>query len=157
MTTEDQPAAAPFSSAAATDSHGNGATVEQALYALLFVLALGLRLYSLGDLNPVSPLEAAQIWPAWVDQSAGTPEERAFPEPRHSSHFVNLILPSDFRLNDRRAGKQPVPFLGERLHCGSVFKLADNERLYLEFSKPLIQASSEHGIGRGQQKRCPIQ
>ncbi|MYC96741.1 MAG: hypothetical protein F4X14_17375 [Caldilineaceae bacterium SB0661_bin_32] len=82
MTTEDQPAAVPFSSAAATDSHGNGATVEQALYALLFVLALGLRLYSLGDLNPVSPLEAAQIWPAWVDQSAGTPEERAFPEPR---------------------------------------------------------------------------
>ncbi len=82
MTTEDQPAAVPFSSAAATDSHGSGATVEQALYALLFVLALGLRLYSLGDLNPVSPLEAAQIWPAWVDQSASTPEERAFPEPR---------------------------------------------------------------------------
>ena len=81
MTTEDQPTAVPFSSAAATDSHGSRATVEQALYALLFILALGLRLYSLGDLNPVSPLEAAQIWPAWVDQSAGAPEERGFPEP----------------------------------------------------------------------------
>lgn len=66
----------------ATASQGNRVTVEQALYALLFVLALGLRLYSLGDLNAVSPLEAAQIWPVWLDQSAGALEESGLPEPR---------------------------------------------------------------------------
>ena len=84
-TTEDQPAAVPLHSAQATAAHGNGPTVEQALYALLFVLALGLRLYSLGDLNPVSPLEAAQIWPAWVDHSTGTLEESGLSEPRPSA------------------------------------------------------------------------
>ena len=66
----------------ASASQGNGPTVEQALYAILFVLALGLRLYSLGDLNAVSPLEAAQIWPAWLDQSASSLEESGLPEPR---------------------------------------------------------------------------
>lgn len=68
-------------SAPATGLQGEGATVEQALYALLFVLALGLRLYSLGDLNAISPLEAAQIWPAWLDQSARALEESGLPEP----------------------------------------------------------------------------
>ena len=66
----------------ASASQGNGPTVEQALYAILFVVALGLRLYSLGDLNAVSPLEAAQIWPAWLDQSASSLEESGLPEPR---------------------------------------------------------------------------
>ncbi|MCY4079717.1 MAG: hypothetical protein OXF54_05700 [Caldilineaceae bacterium] len=66
----------------ASASQGNGPTVEQALYAILFVVALGLRLYSLGDLNAVSPLEAAQIWPAWLDQSANWLEESGLPEPR---------------------------------------------------------------------------
>ena len=81
-TVEDQPATAPFRGAPAKASRGNGPTVEQALYALLFVLALGLRLHSLGDLNSVSPLEAAQIWPAWLDQAAGTLEESGLPETR---------------------------------------------------------------------------
>ena len=62
-------------------SQRSGPTVEQAAYALLFVLALGLRLYALGNLNAVSPLEAAQIWPAWVNQSASTLEESGLPEP----------------------------------------------------------------------------
>ena len=81
-TPQDQPTEAPFRGARAAASNVNGPTVEQALYALLFVLALGLRLYSLGGLNLVSPLEAAQIWPAWVDQATGTLEESGLPEPR---------------------------------------------------------------------------
>ena len=81
----------------------------------------------------------------------------ALPDSRDESHFSDLILPGYFRLNDRRAGKQPVAFPGERLHRGPIFKLPDNERLYAMFSKPIIQAPSEHGIGRGQQKRRPIQ
>ena len=64
-----------------TAMQGNRVTVEQALYALLFVLALGLRFYALGDLNAVSPLEAAQIWPVWLDQSAGALEGSGLPEP----------------------------------------------------------------------------
>lgn len=78
----DQPIEVPLRGARAAAPNVSGPTVEQALYALLFVLALGLRLYSLGGLNLVSPLEAAQIWPAWVDQSAGTLEESGLPEPR---------------------------------------------------------------------------
>lgn len=74
--------AGPAYGAPATLTRGNRVTVEQALYALLFVLALGLRLYSLDDLDAVSPLEAAQIWPVWLDQSAGALEESGLPEPR---------------------------------------------------------------------------
>ena len=71
----------PDHSAPPKASQGDGPTVEQAIYALLFVLALGLRLYSLGDLNPVTPLEAAQIWPAWLGQSSSALEESGLPEP----------------------------------------------------------------------------
>ena len=60
---------------------GGGPTVEHGLYALLFVVALALRLYSLGDLNAISPREAAQIWPVWLDHSAGTLAESGFPTP----------------------------------------------------------------------------
>ena len=81
-TIEDLPGNRPLRGASAPATRGNGPTVEQALYALLFVLALSLRLYSLGDLNAVSPLEAAQIWPAWQDQAAGKLEESGLPEPR---------------------------------------------------------------------------
>ncbi|MDE0139830.1 MAG: glycosyltransferase family 39 protein [Caldilineaceae bacterium] len=74
------PSEVPLRGGRAAASNISGPTVEQALYALLFVLALGLRLFSLGGLNVVSPLEAAQILPAWVDQSAGTLEESGLPE-----------------------------------------------------------------------------
>ena len=47
-----------------------GLSVEQALYALLFLLALGLRLYALGSLNLLSSWEAAQAWPVWLGSSA---------------------------------------------------------------------------------------
>ena len=78
----DRPGDTRLSNAPATSSRGSGPTVEQALYALLFLLALGLRLHSLGDLNSVSPLEAAQIWPAWQDQAADTLGKSGLPEPR---------------------------------------------------------------------------
>jgi len=80
--TEGQPAAEPFHGAQTAASEGYALTVEQALYAILFMLALGIRLFSLGDLNLVSPLEAAQIWPAWLDHSAGMLEESGLPDPR---------------------------------------------------------------------------
>ena len=79
---EDRLAKGPVGDAPETELRGNGPNVEQALYALLFILSLGLRLYSLGDLNAVSPLEAAQIWPAWQDQAAVTLEESGLPESR---------------------------------------------------------------------------
>ena len=79
--TEDQPPATPLPTALTSESLGGGPNVEQALYAILFVLALALRLYSLGDLNPISPWEAAQIWPAWLGHAAGVLEEGGFPEP----------------------------------------------------------------------------
>ncbi len=79
--TEDQPPATPLPTALTSESLGGGPNVEQGLYAILFVLALALRLYSLGDLNPISPWEAAQIWPAWLGHAAGVLEEGGFPEP----------------------------------------------------------------------------
>lgn len=79
--TEDQPPAAPIPTAIETSSLGNVPTIEQGLYALLFVVALGLRLYSLGGLNPISPWEAAQIWPSWLDYSGSTLDAGKFPEP----------------------------------------------------------------------------
>ena len=79
---EGQPATEPFHGVQAEASVGSAPTVEQALYAILFMLALGIRLFSLGDFNLVSPLEAAQIWPAWLDHSAGILEESGLPDPR---------------------------------------------------------------------------
>lgn len=80
--TGGQSAAEPFRGVRATTLEVSGPSVEHALYAILFVLALGLRLYSLGDLNLVSPLEAAQIWPAWLDQATGVQEKSGVPDPR---------------------------------------------------------------------------
>lgn len=57
-----------------------GPTVEQGLYALLLLLALGLRLYGLGSLDPISPWEAAKVWPAWSSYAAGLLEENLLPE-----------------------------------------------------------------------------
>lgn len=57
-----------------------GPTVEQALYALLFLLALSLRLYGLGISEPISPWEAAQIWPAWLAHSYGLLEASRLPD-----------------------------------------------------------------------------
>lgn len=57
-----------------------GPTVEQALYALLFLLALSLRLYGLGIYEPISPWEAAQIWPAWLAHSYGLLEASRLPD-----------------------------------------------------------------------------
>ena len=57
-----------------------GPTVEQALYALLFLLALSLRLYGLGMSEPISPWEAAQIWPAWLAHSYGLLEASRLPD-----------------------------------------------------------------------------
>lgn len=59
---------------AAVDGRGptrTGPTVEHALYAGLLLLALALRLYRLGTLNVLSPVEAAQAWPAWLGANAG--------------------------------------------------------------------------------------
>ena len=79
--TEEQPPAAAIASARASESAGSGPNVEQGLYALLFIVALALRLYSLGDLNPVSPWEAAQILPAWLGNAGVVLEDGGFPEP----------------------------------------------------------------------------
>ena len=59
---------------------GSGPNVEQALYALLFLLALSLRLYGLGISEPISPWEAAQIWPAWLSHSYGLLEASRLPD-----------------------------------------------------------------------------
>ena len=59
---------------------GSGPNVEQALYALLFLLALSLRLYGLGISEPISPWEAAQIWPAWLAHSYGLLEASRLPD-----------------------------------------------------------------------------
>jgi len=40
-------------------------TMEHALYALLILLALGMRFFALG-VQPLNPLEAANAWPAWL-------------------------------------------------------------------------------------------
>jgi len=80
-TTAAQPPAAALPSAGASASHGSGPNVEQALYALLFIVALALRLYSLGDLNPISPWEADQVWPAWLGNAGGIMGDGGFPEP----------------------------------------------------------------------------
>lgn len=85
ITPRDQPAKAPFGGARTAASNVSGPTVEQALYVILFVMALCLRLYSLGSLNLVSPLEAAQIWPAYMAQSTSALEESGLPEPRPPS------------------------------------------------------------------------
>lgn len=44
--------------------------VEHGLYAVLFVLALALRVYRLGTLHLFTPQEAAQAWPAWASNNA---------------------------------------------------------------------------------------
>lgn len=44
--------------------------VEHGLYAVLFVLALILRVYRLGTLHLFTPQEAAQAWPAWASNNA---------------------------------------------------------------------------------------
>ncbi len=64
------PAVVPASSADALGATRAGPSVEQGVYALLFLLALGLRLYGLGTLNLLSPWEAAQVWPAWLGNNA---------------------------------------------------------------------------------------
>ncbi len=48
-------------------------TVERAAYAGIAVLALGLRLYGLGQV-PLGPAEAAQALPAWA-AVAGQPSD----------------------------------------------------------------------------------
>ena len=80
--TVGRPATAQRASAFAKATADSGPTVEQALYAVLFVAALGVRFFSLGDLNLVSPWEAAQIWPAWVDHAGSALEDSGFPDPR---------------------------------------------------------------------------
>ena len=60
---------------------GSQLTVEHGLYGVLFVAALVLRLYSLGELNAISPWEATQIWPVWLDHSPGSFAENGFPAP----------------------------------------------------------------------------
>jgi hypothetical protein len=47
-------------------STASGVTVESLLYLLLFGVAMGLRFGAIG-LQPLSPLEAAQALPAWLD------------------------------------------------------------------------------------------
>jgi hypothetical protein len=44
-----------------------GLTLEPLLYALLFLIALGIRLLGLGSAQSLSSLEAVQAWPAWLD------------------------------------------------------------------------------------------
>lgn len=78
--TEDERPAKEKPPAVASDGAATGPTVEQALYALLFLLALSLRLYGLGILDPVSPWEAAQIWPAWLAHSYGLLEASRLPD-----------------------------------------------------------------------------
>lgn len=81
VATGGQPTADLHRAAIEAGSPGRGATVEHGLYALLFVAALALRLSSLGDLNAISPREAAQIWPVWLDHSAGTLAGSSIPTP----------------------------------------------------------------------------
>lgn len=45
-------------------------TVEHLLYALCLLIAMGIRFAGLGSLQPLSPLEASQSWPAWLDAMA---------------------------------------------------------------------------------------
>ncbi|MBX2999727.1 MAG: hypothetical protein KF893_14505 [Caldilineaceae bacterium] len=45
----------------------SGWTVESLLYGLIFMIALGTRFLGLGSAQPLSPLEASQAWPAWID------------------------------------------------------------------------------------------
>ena len=79
---EVRPTGAQTVSASARAAVDSGPTVEQALYGVLLLAALGIRLYSLGGLNFVSPWEAAQIWPAWFDHAASALKDSGFPEPR---------------------------------------------------------------------------
>lgn len=44
----------------------HGPTVEQAVYGLLLLLALFLRLFQLGAASPLTPEEAALAWNAWL-------------------------------------------------------------------------------------------
>lgn len=41
-------------------------TVEHLLYGVILILALGVRIALLGRIEPLSPLEAAQAWPAFL-------------------------------------------------------------------------------------------
>ena len=78
---EEEPTTVEMPLAIVSVNHRGGPTVELALYAILFLLALGLRLYGLGGLNPISPWEAAQIWPAWLAHSFGLAEGSLLPQP----------------------------------------------------------------------------
>ena len=78
---EEEPTTVEMPLAIVSVNHRGGPTVELALYAILFLLALGLRLYGLGGLNPISPWEAAQIWPAWLAHSFVLAEGSLLPQP----------------------------------------------------------------------------
>ena len=78
--TEDERPAKEKLPAVVSAAVGSGPNVEQALYALLFLLALSLRLYGLGISEPISPWEAAQIWPAWLAHSYGLLEASRLPD-----------------------------------------------------------------------------
>ncbi len=96
--TGGQPTAGPARAADKTGSSGGGPTVEHGLYALLFVAALALRLYSLGELNAISPREAAQIWPVWLDHSAGTLAGSSIPTPPAASPLLYTLQRALFLL-----------------------------------------------------------
>ena len=78
---EQEPPAVEMPLAVVAGAQRRGPTLELALYVILFLLALGLRLFALGGLNPISPWEAAQIWPAWLAHSFGLLEGSLLPEP----------------------------------------------------------------------------
>lgn len=61
------PVGTPSARPVAELSGRRGPTVEAALYGVLLVVAFAMRFTQLGSLRPLSPLEAAPAWAAWLD------------------------------------------------------------------------------------------
>ncbi|MCB0131619.1 MAG: glycosyltransferase family 39 protein, partial [Caldilineaceae bacterium] len=63
---------APNTAMAGREDRAAGFSVERMAYAGILALALFVRLFALGN-APLSPLEAANAWPAWLQATGQTP------------------------------------------------------------------------------------